>query len=723
MTPYRFLHARPCAAVSLIILLFITACTVTEARPTSIPTVVTPTPEATAVPSETAPPTLTPLPTHTPLPGPTAVPAEFSRPTHTPTAVSNLPTIPTENSLTLTLQDQFGGNPGAVLVDGSTVFLAVGPRLVAVDVSDPTSPRFLSQSPVLGDQLMDIVLQEPFIYGAAGSAGLVVFDVSEPASIQLINAGPNYAGANPPNAQRVISSGGRIFITNANYGNSQTDLIWFDQAAGQPAFAGSMPLKDETAFSATSDLLFIGTKTGVQVANPQNPVQPLSQLGPEQEIYRLATAVRNNLLYLAMQGPNTEVALYDLSDPTNPKPVTPNQPVPLEYFTEFAINDHVLASSITFGEFGYCNGTLTIVDISQPTDPQKTAEFDPKNCISDLAGSEELLFVTGLSGLQIFSTSDPAHLELLGQYTNPGGVQSVEDFLPGQPTSYLISNEGRGSFIAAVNVAEGTQTFLGKTEPQPNHALLELFQFGQTLIATAWNSGLLAFDISNPGQLTQLFAPPLESEGLGSLHSTALVENIIYLPVQEQFAFTGSLGAFDLQDPTNPQMISTFKSGLDSFESLVHADGYLYVLGGYEPRSVVIVDVRQPLAPVVVSTFSFPDQVSRLAVIGQTLYAMCDGYRCQSFTAVDISDVERPLLINEWFVPFDVLDSATDGSYLYTISANNIVRALDIRQPDQPRIVGTIDLPGGSPSLLTIIDNSLYVSAGPAGLMRLTMGP
>ncbi len=225
MNRFRFLPI-------FIILLLITACTPTEARPTSIPTIVTNTPEATAVPPETPLPTQIPA-TQTPLPEATAVPPRYIGPTPTPTLnPPNYPMLPSENSLSFTLQNQFGGVPQAVLVDGPTAYLAVGPRLVAVDVTDPTAPRFLGQSPPASDILYDIVQIGTLVYGAAGQAGLVVLDVADPTNIQLVDAGPGYSGTNPPYAQAIDSSDGRLFVTNLGARTDDftrpVDLLWFD---------------------------------------------------------------------------------------------------------------------------------------------------------------------------------------------------------------------------------------------------------------------------------------------------------------------------------------------------------------------------------------------------------------------------------------------------------------------------------------------------------------
>ena len=720
MEPFVNLNDRLKTAVSLIILLLFTACTVTEARPTSIPTVVTSTPEVTAVPTTPAEATETVLPTPTtPRTEPTAVPTREIRPTLTPTP--QYPMLPSENSLSFTLQNQFGGSPQAMLVDGTIAYLAVGPRLVAVDVTDSSNPQFLSQSPILDDVLFDIAQEGSFIYGAAGRAGLVVLNVSDPANIQLVNDGPNYSGANAPNTFKVESSNGRIFIDNVGNLSNKRDLIWFDLSVpDQPAFAGTMPLNNSD-FNTTNELLLIITEAGIQVMNPQNPAQELSRINAEQGIYQMKTAVYGNLLYFTQTTQNT-LSIYDLTDPTNPQMVPQDEPFSLSFLGEFTGNTNTLVTSSTRGEFGYCFTILEFVDISKPETPQKTAEFDPQNCSSTLVGSGEFLYIAGLSGLQIYSTSDPSNIQLLGHYVNPTGVQSADDFLPGQPASYLISNDGRGAIITSVELRQDTLTTLDQTESPPGYPLLQLLSTEKTLIAYGWNNGLLTFDITDPGQLTSLYVPPEESEALGSLHSTALVDKVMYIPLQTQFSFNGFLGVYDLQDPTSPQLVSTVNTGLKTFDTMVAGDGYLYLLEGYEQLTLAIINISQPLEPKLVSSIALPEDATHLAVVGSMLYAMCDGSRCHSLTMVDVADAERPYIINQWQMPFGVVDSVTVGQRLYTISSDNTVRALDVSQPNQPKVIGSIALPGGN-GRLTAVENTLYVSASPAGLFILTAAP
>ncbi|MCC6607704.1 MAG: hypothetical protein IT327_31140 [Anaerolineae bacterium] len=717
MNRFRFLPI-------FIILLLITACIPSEARPTSIPTVVTNTPEATAVPTETPLPTQIPA-TQTPLPEATAVTPQYIEPTLTPTPA--YPLLPSENSLTLTVQNQWGGVPQAVLVDGSTAYLAVGPRLVAVDVTDPTAPRFLGQSPPASDILYDMVQIGTFVYGAAGQAGLVVLDVADPANIRLVDAGPGYSGANPPYAQAIDSSNGRLFVTNigllADDFTFPVDLIWFDLLVPtDPTFVGSMPVKDIEAFSVSNDLLFIATESGVQVADPQDPTQELSRIGEAEDVFRVKTAVHGNHLFLLYAGPEPRLFLYDITNPTAPEEIPQSQLFTPTFFGLATGNDNILATSFGHGEFGYCFSQITLVDITQPEAPQKTAEFDPQNCISDMMGSGELLYVTGLSGLQIYSTSDPANVQLLGSYTNPVGFQSVEDILPGESASYLLTNEGRGSTIASLDLNQPTPVVLSQTEPYTGSQPLQLLGIGQTLAATIWNSSMLLFDTSDPANLALLYTPTDDSEAFASLNGAALVGTSLYLPLQNQYSFNGDLGVFDLQDPANPQLVNSVPTGLQTFDAMVAGDGYLYLLEGYEQRNLAIIDIQQPLEPRLVSNFLLPDDASHLAVVDDALFALCSGDRCGSMTVIDVADKERPSIINQWQLPFAVADVLAVGQQIYILADDNTLRVLDASQPDQPKLIGLVDLPGWYGRLATT-NNTLYVSASGAGLFAITTSP
>ncbi len=600
--------------------------------------------------------------------------------------------LPSENSLSFTLQNQFGGLPQAVLVEGNTAYLAVGPRLVAVDVTNPTAPQFLGQSLVLPDVLYDISQQGSFIFGAALRGGLVVLNVSDPTDIQLVSSGPNYAGAEQPYAIQVEVSGERAFVVNNNTERSTYDLIWFDLSTpADPAFLNTMPIDSHRGFSAAGDHLFIATRSGIQVIDPQDPTQEVSRIEAGQEIHYVQTAVYNHLLYLFYVGRDAHLAIYDWSDPANPQMIPQSSPISPDYFSEMSTNESIMAHSSTFAENGFCRTTMTVFSLAEAQAPQKTAEFDPENCVTGMDGSGNYLYLVGYSGLQVFHTADPTNPQLVGSYTNPDGFHQVDGFLPGQPTSYLLSGEGQGSFITALDMSQDPPVSVAQSTPILNDILMELFLAGQALVAPVWNQGLSIFDASS---LEQLYDASNESRPLVKLDGTAVSGSIYYMPIEPQFSFTGEIGAFDLSDPANPQLIGRVDTGLELLDMMALGNGTLYLLGDIEPRKLVILDISVPNDPKLLSTLSLTENASRLTLVGNLLYITCEQSNCQTLTVVDVSDAERPFLLNQWQLPFDVSDAVAVGQQVYFTSSNNIVWAVDASQPAQPKVIGSIDLPG-----------------------------
>ena len=94
--------------------------------------------------------------------------------------------VPSTRKLDLDLVHQFGGQSFAVAVEGSTAYLGVGPRLIALDITDPNAPRLIGQSDVLPGVVQDIVIANNRAYIAAADAGLLVLDISNPARLRHI---------------------------------------------------------------------------------------------------------------------------------------------------------------------------------------------------------------------------------------------------------------------------------------------------------------------------------------------------------------------------------------------------------------------------------------------------------------------------------------------------------------------------------------------------------
>ena len=79
------------------------------------------------------------------------------------------------------LVGQTGGATYAVAVQDNYAYIGVGPRLVILDVSDPTQPTLTGQSAPLPETIERIKVSGNLAYIADGVSGIYIFDISDPA--------------------------------------------------------------------------------------------------------------------------------------------------------------------------------------------------------------------------------------------------------------------------------------------------------------------------------------------------------------------------------------------------------------------------------------------------------------------------------------------------------------------------------------------------------------
>jgi len=84
--------------------------------------------------------------------------------------------------VTVELVGQIGGPVNAVVVQGNTSYVGVGPRLVILDVSDLANPALVGRSPMFPDIVEGVAVAGSYAYVADGERGLRIVDVSNPAA-------------------------------------------------------------------------------------------------------------------------------------------------------------------------------------------------------------------------------------------------------------------------------------------------------------------------------------------------------------------------------------------------------------------------------------------------------------------------------------------------------------------------------------------------------------
>ena len=150
----------------MIIGLFLAACQ-REPLPAATPVVLetVASMESTAIPPSVTMPAVTSTRAE---PAPTATPAATATIDATATATGTPTASPTRTAVPLTVTEELtfelvaheGGEVRSVAVDGSVAYAGVGPRLVALDVSNPASPQAMGRSEVLPGLVDAVVLEQ-----------------------------------------------------------------------------------------------------------------------------------------------------------------------------------------------------------------------------------------------------------------------------------------------------------------------------------------------------------------------------------------------------------------------------------------------------------------------------------------------------------------------------------------------------------------------------------
>jgi hypothetical protein len=112
------------------------------------------------------------------------------------------------------LVGQIGGPTKAVAVSGSYAYVGVGPRLVILNVSDPSAPRMVGQTEPLPGAVWDVAVSGGYAYVAdEWYGGLRIIAVSDPAH-------PYEVGAydTPGWAVGVAVSGGYAYVADGDDG-------------------------------------------------------------------------------------------------------------------------------------------------------------------------------------------------------------------------------------------------------------------------------------------------------------------------------------------------------------------------------------------------------------------------------------------------------------------------------------------------------------------------
>ncbi len=298
-----------------------------------------------------------------------------------------------------------GGTAYDVFATNGYAYVAAGEAgLVIVDVSDPTDPKLAVASALsTGSGLFSredtdgtaqgVAVQGDYAYIADGTNGLVVIDVSNPLS-------PSQVGGydTDGDARAVAVSGNHAYLADGINGMVVVDI----SNATAPEFAG----QKVTAPTELNDI-----------------------------------HVSGNVVYVSRS--NSSVAEYDVSDPTAP---THND---AEGFGGSDINVLGIHENATHIFAAVEDGTVRVVEKSPTLD--QVAVYQTKETPLDVFVRDGFLYVAeGAGGLEVVDVSDPENPTYISHHPTYGGGYAV--FADGDYVYMADGINGLQIFFIAVDV-------------------------------------------------------------------------------------------------------------------------------------------------------------------------------------------------------------------------------------------------------------------------------
>ena len=214
------------------------------------------------------------------------------------------------------------------------------------------------------------------------------------------------------------------------------------------------------------------------------------------------------------------------------------------------------------GDYAYVtnNEGLMIIDIQDPSNPQKVGELILGGALGFVIESNIAYIASASSGFVISNISNPSNPQLLGQ-NSVGGALRVAVSGPCAYVTYV------GAGFKIFNISDlADPVLLGEYSDTRSDAIEIKENFAYFANADV---GLKVVDISNPSS-PQLITTISQTVGGNDIHIT---NNILYLG-----CWGAGIRVIDISGPTTPQMLDSFDDN-DGGEELgvKEKDGLLYI--------------------------------------------------------------------------------------------------------------------------------------------------
>ncbi|MBT7618679.1 MAG: DUF1573 domain-containing protein, partial [Calditrichaeota bacterium] len=435
------------------------------------------------------------------------------------------------------------------------------------------------------------------------------------------------------------------------------------------------------------------------------------------------SVIVGDILYLEAR--SSGLRIIDVSDPANPQTISVFDDIAGTAFNIFIADDVAYVADYngvkiidvsdpvhpyTTGEFvtpgsAICvfvedglayvadkESGLHIVDVNDPGNPIFLSSFDTDDWANYVVVRDDIVFLTDRrNGLRIIDVSNPEEPDEIGFFDTPGfakKVDIVDEIVYVCDTSSLqiidVSDLERPRRIGEINTGG---------------ALDMVIEEGFAFLACGGN-GIRVIDISDPPRPRELvlWELPQNATTIGS------VADQIYIADHSHGLLT-----VDASDIQRMNIVAELPLQQGIYDVAVQGNfGYI----GSGDGNLSVLDISDPANPRDIMTIEIVGEVNEIDLNDDMLYIASgeDG----GLQIWNIVDPGNPIETSAIETPGSAGDVCFNEGYAYVL--DGALQVVDVRNPLDPEIVGSLDIDGGVPFNIYSNDNCVYIAGSHLGL-------
>lgn len=336
---------------------------------------------------------------------------------------------------------------------------------------------------------------------------------------------------------------------------------------------------------------------------------------------------------------------------------------------------------------------LLILDACDPYWPLMLGQTEPlPGIVSSVAVSEGYAYVAASAdGLVVVDVRDPARPQIVGHLAMNG---SAARMVLAEGLLYAAAGAG-GLHIIDIHVPTDPRLLGTFTKIVTDVAV-------KNEIAFVVARDLMVVDVSDPAAPRQVGALETWSEVI------EVAGDFLYAGLSDPEAGTEREGYLQVYDVTNPRRARRLgRMSLGAVARDLTVDGTrAYALSG---NTVRVIEAQDPNRPVVLGAVGVPESSLRLAPGGRFVYVAAVG---AGLRAIDLANPAAPREGSSWATlgSAEAAVAARGFVYVEDEGAGDRLVAVDVRDPEHPRLRGAVNIGVASESL-AVLGEHLYVGA------------